>query len=365
MPTRLLPQSPNLDHLKSQARELLRDHKTPSLQVLQRVREFHPRFHGVGDDAIAASGFRLSDAQLTIAREYGFLSWPRLKAFVEHPNGDDVRRAVHLRVTDPLFRKAIDLMDAGDADNLRALLREHPQLAAQHTLIEGMNYFRTPGLIEFVAENPTRNGRLPANIVEIAQIVIDAGAKNDRRGLDDAVALVASSEVAQKSGNQMALIRVLCAAGAEPNQAVLAPMLYAQFDAVEELLRCGATMNVAIAAATGRSAEAKATLPAATQDQRLLALAFAAQFGHLDIVEQLIEAGVDPNRFTPHGHSHATPLHQTALNNRVDIARYLVDHGARTDIADVLHRSTPLGWARYAGNTEIAEYLAQIDDRER
>jgi ankyrin repeat protein len=358
MPTRLLPPSPSLAHLKSQARDLMRDRQSRSLQAVQRIREFHPRFDGADDDRVTNADFRLADAQLTIAREYGFASWPRLKAFVEDPHGDDVARPVHLRIADPLFRKAIDLMDSGDADALRALLREHPSVAITRISFEGLNYFRNPSLLEFIAENPTRNGRLPRNAGEIAKIVIDAGAKNDRNALDEALSLVASSSVARESGVQRELIDVLCEAGADPHAATYAPLLYGEFDAVEALIEHGARVDVIVASGTGRLSEARATLQAADEATRQKALALAAQFGHRPIVELLVEAGTDIDRFTPGGHSHATPLHQAALAGHLEIVRYLVEHGARTDIADVLHGGTPLGWARHAGHDDVIEYLA-------
>ena len=57
--SRDLPARPNLDHLKKQAKELL-----------QTLREQDPDAQLVG-------------AQHALAREYGFPSWPRLKAHVE------------------------------------------------------------------------------------------------------------------------------------------------------------------------------------------------------------------------------------------------------------------------------------------
>lgn len=57
--SRDLPARPNLDHLKKQAKELL-----------QALKEQDP-------DA------QLADAQHALAREYGFGSWPRLKAHIE------------------------------------------------------------------------------------------------------------------------------------------------------------------------------------------------------------------------------------------------------------------------------------------
>jgi ankyrin repeat protein len=361
MPTRLLPPSPSLAHLKNQARDLMRDRRSRSLQTLQRIREFHPRFDGADDDRITNAEFGLADAQLTIAREYGFASWPRLKTFVEDPHGDDVAKPPHLRITNPLFRRAVDLMDSGDAETLRALLHEHPSVATVRVSLEGLNYFRNPSLLEFIAENPTRNGRLPQNAAAMATIVIDAGAKNDRKALDEALALVASSTVARESGVQRELIDVLCEAGADPNAATYAPLLYGEFDAVEALIEHSARIDLTVASGTGRLAEARATLRAADDATRQKALALAAQFGHRGIVELLVEAGTDVDRFTPGGHSHATPLHEAALAGRLEIVRYLVEHGARTDIADVLHGATPLGWARHAGHDDVIEYLAAFE----
>ena len=80
-----LPPHPNLAHLKSQAKDLLRTHASRDQQAAQRIREFHPRFGGVPDASIFDAQFRLSDAQLTIARERGFASWARLKRHIEQP----------------------------------------------------------------------------------------------------------------------------------------------------------------------------------------------------------------------------------------------------------------------------------------
>src|SRR5689334_4451299 len=59
MPTRNLPNDPNLDHLRKQAKRLL-----PELRVKN-------------------PGATLAEAQLTIARSYGFASWPRIVHHVE------------------------------------------------------------------------------------------------------------------------------------------------------------------------------------------------------------------------------------------------------------------------------------------
>ena len=49
MPVRQLPPNPNLDHLKYQAKDLLKDHAARSQATAQRLREFHPRFRRSSD----------------------------------------------------------------------------------------------------------------------------------------------------------------------------------------------------------------------------------------------------------------------------------------------------------------------------
>ncbi len=56
-----------------------------------------------------------------------------------------------------------------------------------------MNYFCHPTLLEFIAENPTRRGSLPSNIVEVAKVILDAG--TTQATLDDTLAVTASSLV--------------------------------------------------------------------------------------------------------------------------------------------------------------------------
>ncbi len=83
--------------------------------------------------------------------------------------------------------------------------------------------------------------------------------------------------------------------------------------------------------------------------------------GHIAILERLVAAGEDLNRFNPKGfHGHSTPLHQAVCKGRKDIVRWLVEHGARTDIADTIHGGTAAGWARHEGHTAIAIYLESL-----
>jgi hypothetical protein len=66
-----LPSKPNLEHLKSQAKELLRLSLEKDTLALERVKAF-----------TSSRDLKLADAQFVIAQEYGFPNWARLKTYV-------------------------------------------------------------------------------------------------------------------------------------------------------------------------------------------------------------------------------------------------------------------------------------------
>lgn len=359
MPTKRLPPDANLDHLKHQAKDLLKAHRALDIAANQRIREFHPRFASATDRLISEADFTLGDAQFAIAREYGFLSWSRLKAYVEKLSATDLDLPLHERIDDPAFRQAVDLLDAGDVNGLSAHLSANPGIARRRVVFEGGNYFKNPSLLEFVAGNPSRRERLPKNIAQVAKIILDAGGRDDASSLNSALALTSSSRTAFKCGVQDQLIDLLCDYGADPNCGMLPALMHGDFGAAEDLIRRGARIDLEVAAATGRTDNGRTLLPQANDEERQRALALAAQHGRIEVVRLLLEAGEDPNRFTPvGGHSHSTPLHQAANAGHQDVVRLLVQHGARLDMKDIVFGGTPLDWARYAGHSEIAEYLS-------
>jgi len=77
-----LPAQPNLRQLKSRAKDLHKAHQQADPEAVQRIAEHHPRLSGQPDADIIAADFSLQDAQLVIAREHGFPSWPKLTAAV-------------------------------------------------------------------------------------------------------------------------------------------------------------------------------------------------------------------------------------------------------------------------------------------
>ena len=105
LPTRTLSDRPDLDQMKRQAKELLDAFRARESDAVAEVTA-HYR------DADSAT-FALHDAQLVIARAYGFESWPTLKAYVQ---GATVQRFV-------------EAVQADDLPQVRAMLQARPELS--------------------------------------------------------------------------------------------------------------------------------------------------------------------------------------------------------------------------------------------
>ena len=71
-----LPAKPNLEHLKHQSKDLLKDYLAHNADVTSRIQK-----HILG--FTSSSRFLLADAQTVIAREHDFPSWKKLKLYVE------------------------------------------------------------------------------------------------------------------------------------------------------------------------------------------------------------------------------------------------------------------------------------------
>ena len=360
MPVRPLPENPNLQHLKYQAKDLLKEHAAHSAAAAQRIREFHPRWANASDAAIFAAKLSLSAAQLAIAREYGYSSWPKLKRRIEQPRpSDKLNLPHHERIEDATFRRAVERIDAGDAKGLRENLKRHPNLSRQRVVFEGGNYFQNPTLLEFVAENPVRHGTLPKNILEVTKVILDAGV--EQFSLDETLMLVATGSVTRECGVQIPLINLLCDHGADPDSAAEVAAILFEMEAVGALVARGARVTLSLATALGRTEEVGRLLPKANPEERHLALALASQYGLTEIVRILLDGGEDPNRFNPiGGHSHSTPLHQAAGNGHLDVVKLLVERGANSDVKDILFGGTPAGWANHAGRKEVEEYFFSV-----
>ena len=75
MPTQQLPRNPSLENLRKQAKSLQRAVISKDPEALNTVREFQPKQD--------LENFKLSTAQLVLARSYQFPSWTKLKQYVQ------------------------------------------------------------------------------------------------------------------------------------------------------------------------------------------------------------------------------------------------------------------------------------------
>ena len=91
-----LPDRLNLDHLKKQAKQLIRLYRNRDAAAMARFRGALPATAGLSDEDISAQQLRLHDAQSCIAREHGFASWPDLKRYVEVQAVAQKERAVRV-----------------------------------------------------------------------------------------------------------------------------------------------------------------------------------------------------------------------------------------------------------------------------
>jgi hypothetical protein len=96
---RHLPVRPNLDQLRHQAKDLLRDIRRGDPKAVAELRKHH-------SGTVAPDAARLADAQLALARSYGLTGWPRL--------------VLACRMTDAIWRD--------DVEAVRTLIVRHPRL---------------------------------------------------------------------------------------------------------------------------------------------------------------------------------------------------------------------------------------------
>ncbi len=91
MHDRKLPAQPDLRQYRKQAKELVK--AANSTEALARIRRHLPRWQqSSGPDP---PSFKLADAQLVIAREHGFVTWPQFAKHVEAAHAEKSSAAQH------------------------------------------------------------------------------------------------------------------------------------------------------------------------------------------------------------------------------------------------------------------------------
>lgn len=119
MPSTQLPPHPNLLQYRKQAKDLLRAANSSDTTAIQRIASQRPSGKQTTPFARGAR-YALADAQLTIAREHGFESWPRfLKgAMCASPQDRELE----------IWASAQRALVSGDVTALSALFQDHAQM---------------------------------------------------------------------------------------------------------------------------------------------------------------------------------------------------------------------------------------------
>jgi ankyrin repeat protein len=337
-----LPARPNLEHLRNEAR-----------QRLGTLRRDDPRA-------------RLSDAQLLVARAYGFASWRQLKASVDERTRrrifeaarigdvDTVRRALaagfHTGTVDETGRTIHQIAKTLGHTDLELLMREHQERDERHRDVK-----RAVAAIHAAAAG----GQVDElrRLLELHPDLIDA------RGVDHS----ARTALHQAAWNdRLECVRVLLDGGADVT-------IRDYEDNASALHGAARYASVAIVRLL---VEAGADVIGAGDDHQLGVLGWATCLGRVreDVAAYLLQAGatldiwsaialdrtIDVRRFTEHDRGlrgvrmsrsehRRTPLHHAAALNRSGMVRLLIDLSADVNAADDTG-ATPLTVAALHGS---------------
>ncbi len=330
-----LPARPDLDHLRRQARHLLRAAKSGDAAA--------------GDRIGAVSGrLNLAAAQLAIARDYGFASWARLKAAVEESASDLAEQAQRfctasirdssgsavrmLAATPELagynFATAVIL---GDADRVGSDLARDPGLAGRPDDRSGFTPLHAVCSSRWHRLDPARADGLAA----VARLLLDAGA--DPLGTAGAGGWNPLGCAVAGEANP-AIVRLLLERGAVPDDRGLYLAGFAEDDHATLRLLLEHTPDVA---GTAKSALAAPISNGDTEGLRLL-----------------LEAGADPNLYADDASEPPAPVTHAAVRagSPAGMLDLLLAHGADPAAPGPDGRS-PYALAVSQGRPDLAELL--------
>ena len=258
------------------------------------------------------------------------------------------------------FEEAVDAIVSGDLARLRQLLSESPDLVRARSTREHHST-----LLHYVSANGVEDVRqkTPENIVEIAKLLLAAGADVNAEsdaygGRSSTLGLTATSCHPENAGVQIPLMELLIENGAvidgpDGYSGVNGCLQNGRRQAAEFLASRGARLDLEGAAGIGRLevvrgffGEDGALKRPATQDQMRDGFAWACEFGRIDVVEFLLQKGMQVDAILrQHGE---TGLHWAAFGGYADIVKLLLDRRAPIGVKDRSFDGTPLDWALYA-----------------
>jgi ketosteroid isomerase-like protein len=369
VPPRGLPGNANLEHLKKGAKSFQRAVRDGDAGAADVVREFHPRLPDARPGSPELNGFTRADALLVVARQFGFSSWPKLRAHLElvaryarspheQPVGEPLsgEQAVideFLRLAcltygddDPdRFRQAESLLQAhdwlarasihtiaatGEVDAARELLARDPS----HASLVGGPHGWEPLLYLTYSRVRLGPGR---SAVAVARLLLEHGADPNAGYLWEGLippftaltGALGGGGTIPKHQEELALARLLLQAGADANDG---QALYnqgwgpdPQEDWLELLFEFG--LGTGDGGPWRRLLGEQQDSPRKMLEDLLIA---AAGHGLTDRVRRLLARGVDPEGREPKHpiYQGRSPVQEAALAGHMDVVALLVDAGA-------------------------------------
>jgi ankyrin repeat protein len=365
MPERVLPVRPNLEQYKKQAKDLARDCGLGVTGALARLHKHHPRFSEAREELRVA----LTDAQLVIAREHGFESWPKFAAHITTAN---LERSV-ASLDDPVaaFIRAAcvprnDSHVSGTLEEAELILARYPHLARASIYIAAIRADET-AVRDFLARDAAlatstggpygwdalthlcfsrylRIDRARSDaFVRTARALLDAGASantgwhemidhpNPRPVLESAI--YGAAGIAQHEG----LTRLLLEYGADPNDEETPYHAAEGYDhaVLKALLESGKLNSTSMTTLLLRKGDWHDT----------------------EGIRLMLEHGADPNAMTCWGSS---ALHHTLRrDNRLANIALLLDHGGDPLIKNVHNGVSAASIAARRGRGDVLRLLAE------
>jgi hypothetical protein len=330
------------------AERLLGDARGGEPDAVARLRARVPRLAALEPEALVAEA-SATDAQVCLAREYGFRTWSELADAADRAHETHYSR---LPAESP-WKRGQAAIHAGDAAALRDLLHRHP----------GLEHEDPGGTLLGAAAQPEA-GAVPREIVDV---LVEAGSEIDvplnlaacfnnadmvgwllDAGADPAATHIwgiTPLQTAAYHGSREAADVLVARSGVLPDALYVAAaagdieLIEAWFDHDGELRAEALALRPHLADVGWPPAPPPSHDPA---DVLAEALACAAHLGRTEACELLLDRGAEVARAPLYG---ITPLHFAAATGRRSTVALLVARGAPLGVRDGRHGTTPLDWA--------------------
>jgi len=322
---------------------LLRTHE----QMVRTERPQSSWFGGLTPD------YKDGDARAIIVRSHFFENWEQFTEYAAQMNDESS--------PDARFERAVDAIASGEAASLERALREHPDLVRARSRRTHRSM-----LLHYVGANGVESWRqrTPNNAVQIAEILLDAGADVDAvadmyNGGCTTLGLVATSIHPKTAGVLQPLIDVLLARGARIDALgggnwggiVNSCLANGRPEAAEYLAKRGAPLDLEGGAGVGWLDLVKSFFnldgslkPPATVAQLKDGFTWACEYGRTNVVQYLLDHGVAASEVLPRPHQQ-TGLHWAAYGGHLDTVKALLKRRPALDVRDASFNGTPLDWA--------------------